>query len=248
MRLEGKVAAITGGNSGIGRAIAEEFASEGASVSIMGRDQGRLDAVAAGIDGRVVTTKGDVTAVADIDAFIARTVDALGPIDVLVANAGSTPFAPAETIDEGTFDNVSDVNFKGKFFTVQRALPHLNDGASVIFITSAVNVKGFENLSVYSAAKAAGRSLVRTLAAELAPRGIRVNALSPGAIETPFFEAAGLSQEQMQGMASEFVKAIPMGRFGRAGEIASAAGFLASDDSSYMTGSELTVDGGIAQV
>ena len=211
MRLEGKVAAITGGNSGIGRAIAEEFANEGASVSIMGRDQGRLDDAAAGIDGRVVTTRGDVTVNGDIDAFIARTVEELGPIDILVANAGSTPFMPADAIDEATFDAVSDVNFKGKFFTVQRALPHLADGASVVFITSAVNVKGFPNMSVYSAAKAAGRSLVRTLAAELAPRGIRVNALSPGAIETPFFEATGMTPEQMQGMATEFVKVIPLG-------------------------------------
>jgi len=232
----------------IGRAIAEEFVSEGASVSITGRDQGRLDAAAAGIDGRAVTTQGDVTAIADIDAFVAHPVEDLGPIDILVANAGSTPFAPAETIDEATFDAVSDVNFEGKFFTVQRAPPHLADGASVIFITSAVNVKGFANPSVYSAAKAAGRSLVRTLAAELAPRGIRVNAMSPGAIEMPFFEAAGTAPEQMQGMVTEFIKLIPLGRFGRADEVARAARVLASDDSSCMTGSELSVDGGVAQV
>lgn len=248
MGLEGKVAAITGGNSGIGRAIAEDLAAQGAKVSIMGRSQDKLDATAAAVGNGVVTTQGDVTQVADIDRFIAATVSELGKLDILVANAGATPFAPATMVDEATFDSVADVNFKGKFFTVSRAIEHLNDGASVILVTSAVDDKGFENLTVYSAAKAAARNLARTFAAELAPRSIRVNALSPGAIETPFFEAAGMTEEQMQYMASEFVKLIPLGRFGQADEIAKAARFLASEDSSYMTGAELDVDGGIAQV
>jgi NAD(P)-dependent dehydrogenase (short-subunit alcohol dehydrogenase family) len=248
MGLEGKVAAITGGNSGIGRSIAEEYARAGAQLAIMGRNQERLDATAAAVGNGTVAVQGDVTSVADIERFMSQTSASLGKIDVLVANAGMTPFAPATAVDEAMFDQISDINFKGAWFTVQKAIPVLNDGASVILVTSAVNKRGFDNLSVYSAAKAAVRNMAQTFARELAPQNVRVNALSPGAIETPFFENAGLNEEQMQYMAGEFVKMIPMGRFGQADEIAKAALFLASDDSSYMTGSELDVDGGIGQL
>lgn len=247
-RLENKVAVITGGNSGIGRAIALEFARQGAKVSIFGRNSETLNAVGSLLNGQSLTVQGDVTNMGDIDNLYTRTEKELGKIDVLVVNAGIAKVSPVADTTEAFFDQTSDINFKGAFFTVQKALPFLNDGASVILVASIVNVKGFPGFSVYSATKAALRSLGRSFAAELAPRNIRVNTLSPGPIETPIYDRMGLPQETLDGFAESMTAQVPLKRFGKVEEMAKAALFLASDDSSYIVGAELNADGGLAQV
>ena len=244
MKLEGKVAVVTGGTSGIGLAIAKEFIAEGARVAVCGRDPRRLDAASIALGERAIAIPGDVTRVEDIERCCAEVAAKLGAIDVVVCSAGGDdrPTSFLE-VDEAEFDAMSALNFKSVFFTVQKAAPHMNDGGAVVIITSGANKQGYAPGAVYAASKAAARSLARSLSAALLPRGIRVNAISPGLIDTP------LTAELMSERSREaVVKAIPMGRSGRPEEIAKAALFLASDDSSYVVGVELDVDGGIIQL
>ncbi len=247
-KLDGKVAVVTGGNSGIGLSIASEFARQGARVVIFGRNGERLAAALRTLGDQALAVQGDVTNLADLDRLYARTAERFGKIDVLVANAGIALPLPLEHIDEANFDLISGVNFKGAFFTVQRALGHLNDGASILLITSGTNRKGLPGFSVYAATKAALRSLARSFSTELAERGIRVNALSPGPIETPLFEKMGLPPEAVEAFGETLTRQIPVGRFGQPDEMAKAALFLASDDASYVVGTELVADGGLTQV
>lgn len=248
MRLRGSHAAITGGNSGIGLAIARAFRGEGASLAILGRDAETLQTAATELGPGTVATRGDVADIADLDRFYAEVDSAFGGLDILVVNAGVYPSTPLADTTPEFFDHASDVNFRGAFFTVQRALPLLRDGASVILVTSTINESGVPGLSVYAATKAAVRSLVRGFAAELLPRGIRVNALSPGIIDTPIFDRADMTADQVLALKKALEAQVPMGRLGTADEVARAAVFLASEDSSYITGAELPVSGGLGQL
>jgi len=247
-KLEGKVAVVTGGNSGIGLATAIEFSREGANVVISGRDSKTLEAAAKQIGGDVLAVVSDVSRLADIDTLIAAVNKKYGRIDVLFVNAGGGTFAPFEAYTEAQFDEQVGVNFKGAFFTVQKALPLLNKGSSVIFNTSISNQLGMASMTIYAAAKAATRSLVRTLATELLPKGIRVNAVSPGPIETPAFSRLGMPKEQAAEMKKSIATQIPLGRFGTPEEVARTAVFLASSDSSFVLGAEIPVDGGMSQL
>ena len=247
-KLKDKIALVTGGNSGIGLATAKEYAVQGATVIITGRNQAALDRAVSEIGGNSYAVQSDVSQLADLDRLYSVIRDKHGKIDILFANAGIAEIAPIEAVSEDFFDRHFDINVKGLFFTVQKALPLLNDGGSIILNASIVGTKGFGNFSVYSATKAAVRSFARTWATDLAPKGIRVNAISPGPIETPLYGKLGLAEEQVQQMGAAMVSQVPLARFGQASEIAGAALFLASSDSSYITGVELPVDGGIAQV
>ena len=247
-RLEGKVALVTGGNSGIGLASAQRLHEEGARVVISGRNARTLDAAVSAIGADTVALQSDVAKAADIDKLFATVAAKVGKIDVLFANAGIARFAPYSDSPEALFDELFAVNVKGVFLTLQKALPHLNDGASVILNTSVVASKGNENMAIYSATKAAVRSFARTAAAELQGRNIRVNAVAPGPIATPIFGRSGLTEEQVEGFKAGISARVPMRRIGRPEEIAGAVAFLASDDASYITGIELNVDGGIANL
>lgn len=248
MKLAGKTAVITGGNSGIGLAAAKLFAQEGAQVAILGRDDKTLAACAQELGDQAVTYQTDVSSVSQIDDAAQQIAAKFGKIDVLFANAGIAEFAPMEAIDEAFFDKTFAINVKGLYFTTQKFAPLLRDQGAVLFTSSVVNEKGWMGTSVYSASKAAVRSLARTLAAELQPRNIRVNAISPGPIDTPIYGRLGMSQEAVQQMADDVLAKTPMHRFGAADEVARVALFLASDDASYITGSEVAVDGGLGQV
>ena len=248
MRLRDTHAAITGGNSGIGLAIARAFRDQGAKVAILGRDPETLKSAAADLGPDTVATAGDVSNLEDLDRFFADIDSALGALDTLVVNAGVYEAAPVAETSPEFFDRMSDVNFRGAFFTVQRALPLLRDGASIILVTSTINESGVPGLAVYAATKAAVRSLARSFAAELQPRGIRVNALSPGIIDTPIFDRLGLTDNQLEGLKTDLQVQVPMGRLGTPEEIARAAVFLASHDASYITGAELPVSGGLGQI
>jgi NAD(P)-dependent dehydrogenase (short-subunit alcohol dehydrogenase family) len=246
-RLSGKVAVITGANSGIGFASAKRFAEEGADVVITGRRKKELDEAASAIGKNVLAVQGDVSRLADLDRLYATVKETRGHIDILFANAGIPGFSSLGAISEEHFDQLFGINVKGLLFTVQKALPLFKDGGSIILNSSVAGRKGIEGFSVYNATKAAVRSFARTWTSDLKERKIRVNSLSPGPIETPIFGKIGLSQDQLQ----EFSKALstlPLGRTGRPEEIASVALFLASDESSYITGVDLCVDGGLAQV
>jgi len=247
-RLEGKVAVVTGGNSGIGLASAKRLHEEGARVLITGRDPKTLDAAVNAIGAGTLAVQSDVAKLADIDRLFSVVGSKLGKIDVLFANAGIAKFAPYSASQEALFDELFTINVKGVYFTLQRAIPHLKDGASVILNTSVVASKGNENLSIYAATKAAVRSFVRTAASELKDRRIRVNAVAPGPIATPIFGRSGLTEDQIQGFKDGITARVPLGRIGRPEEIAGAVAFLASDDASYITGIELNVDGGIANL
>jgi NAD(P)-dependent dehydrogenase (short-subunit alcohol dehydrogenase family) len=246
--LENKVAVVTGGNSGIGRAIAERFAREGAEVVIFGRSQDTIDETARALSNGALAVQGDVQRLDDLDRLFAEVKARHGRIDVLVANAGGGTVRPLEAEDEAHFDEVVDTNFKGAFFTVQKALELLADGGSGILVSSVSHQKGFPGFGVYGAAKAAVRNLARAFAAELAPRGIRVNALSPGPIDTPGFGRLGLPEKQLQEARDGFTAQVPLGRMGTAEEMAGAAFFLASADAAFVTGADLTADGGLTQV
>lgn len=247
-RLEGKVAVITGGNSGIGLAIAQTFAAEGAQVGIFGRNQETLTQAAQSIGEGTLAVQGDVSNLEDLDRLFSEVETHFGSVDILVVNAGIAKFAPVEAVDESFFDLLTNVNVKGALFTVQKALRLLNKGGSIILTTSAVNQMGMPNMTVYAATKAAVRSFARSLSSELLPRGIRVNALSPGPIETPIFERTGLPKEALDEFGQQIIASNPMKRFGKPTEMAKAALFLASDDSSYVAGSELVADGGMSQL
>jgi NAD(P)-dependent dehydrogenase (short-subunit alcohol dehydrogenase family) len=247
-KLEGKVAVITGGNSGIGLATARRFVAEGAHVFITGRRQAELDEAVTQIGRNITGVQGDVSHLTDLDRLFATVKQRHGRLDVLFANAGVPAVAPLGEITEEQFDKVFNLNVKGLLFTVQKALPLLADGGSIILNASIVASKGLESISVYSASKAAVRSFARCWTTDLKHRRIRVNVLSPGYTETPIFNKAGLTQERVDELKVSFAAAVPMGRMGRPDEVAKAAVFLASDDSSYVAGVELFVDGGVAQV
>jgi NAD(P)-dependent dehydrogenase (short-subunit alcohol dehydrogenase family) len=249
-RLQGKTAIITGGTTGIGYATAERLLAEGASkLIITGQDEGRLGEAARRLGPAVTAVKADVRDLTELD-HLAETARATfgGRLDVLFANAGIGFFAPTEAVDEGFYDSQFDVNVKGVFFTVQTLLPLMGQGSSVILNASAVSTKGVSGGHVYFATKAAVRSLARTLASELAPKGIRVNAVSPGLIPTPFVGKMGLPEEVLQGFATTIVNQTPMGRLGKPEEIAPAVAYLASDEAAWVTALDLTVDGGWANV
>ena len=247
-RLEGKVAVITGGNSGIGLATAKQFRDEGARVAISGRSQKTLDEAAKALGKDALVVQADVSKLEDADKLFSAVEKRFGKIDVLFVNAGIAKFVPVDAVSEEHYDEIFDINTKGAYFTIRRALPHLNDGASIVINTSVVSHKGFHNSSVYSGTKAALRSFTRTLAAELAPRNIRVNAVAPGPIDTPIFERTGLTQQEQEEFAKTAIAGIPMKRFGKSEEVATAVAFLASKDASFITGVELDVDGGMGQV
>jgi NAD(P)-dependent dehydrogenase (short-subunit alcohol dehydrogenase family) len=247
-RLEGKVAVVTGGNSGIGLATAKRFQEEGARVAILGRSRKTLDEAVKTIGNGVVAVQGDVAQLADVDKLYTEVSQKLGRIDVLFVNAGVAKFVPFAETSESTYDEQFDVNIKGAYFTIQKALPLLNDGASIILNTSVVDQKGTAGASAYAATKAALRSLARTTAAELVGRGIRVNTVAPGPIVTPIFGRSGLPKQAVDEFAKEIVAQVPMKRFGQPEEVAGAVAFLASQDASYITGVEINVDGGLGQI
>jgi NAD(P)-dependent dehydrogenase (short-subunit alcohol dehydrogenase family) len=247
-KLDGKIALITGGTSGIGLATAKRFVSEGAYVFITGRTQSKLDAAVKEIGSNVTAVQGDVANLKDLDRLFAQIQKEKGKLDIVFANAGIAKYAPFGTIDEDHFDSIFDSNVKGLLFTVQKALPLLPDGSAIILNASIVGSKGLPSNSVYAATKAAIRSFARTWTTDLKSRRIRVNAVSPGPIDTAGLrELLGSSDAGKQRLES-IGSIVPMGRLGEADEIAKAVVFLASDDSSYVTGIELFVDGGLAQV
>ncbi|MFF5289316.1 SDR family NAD(P)-dependent oxidoreductase [Paractinoplanes globisporus] len=247
-QLEGKTAIVTGGTSGIGLATAERFAAEGAHVYITGRRQEALDAAVVKIGHRATGVRGDVADLADLDRLYETVAAQNRRIDVLFANAGGGEFSTLEQVTEKHFDETFGSNTKGMLFTVQKALPLLNDGASIILQSSNAATLGNEAFGVYAASKAAVRSFARTWAAELKGRSIRVNAISPGTIDTPGIDGLAPDQEQAGQLKSYLAGTIPMGRIGRPDEVAGAALFLASDQSSFITGIELFVDGGRNQI
>jgi NAD(P)-dependent dehydrogenase (short-subunit alcohol dehydrogenase family) len=247
-KLEGKTALITGGNSGIGLATAKQFVHEGAYVFIMGRREQELTRAVNEIGRNITGVQGDVSNLSDLDRLFAQIKQEKKRLDIVFANAGFARYAPLGSITEELYDSTFDINVKGVVFTVQKALPLLPDGASIILNASIVASKGFASNSVYSATKAAVRSLARTWTTDLKERRIRVNAISPGSIDTPGLSDLLASSEVGEQRKAMLSSSVPLGRFGRPDEIAKAVGFLASDDASYITGIELFVDGGIAQV
>jgi NAD(P)-dependent dehydrogenase (short-subunit alcohol dehydrogenase family) len=238
-KLEGKIALITGGNSGIGLATAKQFVNEGAYVFITGRRDSELARAVKEIGINVTGVQGDVSNLGDLDRLFAQIEREKGKLDIVFANAGIAKHAPFGQINEEHYDSIFNINVKGLLFTVQKALPLLPDGASIILNASIVASKGFSANSVYSATKAAVRSFARTWTTDLKDRRIRVNAVSPGYIDTPPWHAIEAAEERMKTISNS----VPLGRFGTPDEIAKAVVFLASDDSSYITGTELFVDG-----
>jgi NAD(P)-dependent dehydrogenase (short-subunit alcohol dehydrogenase family) len=247
-KLTGKVAVVTGGNSGMGLATAKLFAAEGARVVITGRRQNDLDDAVKSIGKNVEGVRGDISNLADLDRLHDRLKRGYGKVDVIFANAGIGSVVPLGSVSEEQFDQTFDVNVKGTFFTVQKLLSLVPDGGSIILNASIAGTKGIDAFSVYSATKAAIRSFARTWTTDLKARKIRVNVISPGPIDTPIFGKTGRSAEQIAGFKSQLTQQVPLGRIGDVDEIARPALFLASDDSSYITGVDLAVDGGMAQV
>ena len=248
-RFEGKVAVITGGNSGIGFATAKRLVAEGASVVITGRRQAELDNAVNEIgNSATIGIQGDVSNMRDLDRLYAVIKSEHGHIDILFANAGLGTVASLGHVTEEHFDLHFNVNVKGLFFTVQKALPLMKDGGSIILNASIASSKGNQAISVYSATKAAVRSFARTWTVDLKERKIRVNAISPGPVATPIFDKIGLAADQKEQFLASLVERVPMGRMGNPDEIASAVLFLASGESSFVTGIELAVDGGTAQI
>jgi NAD(P)-dependent dehydrogenase (short-subunit alcohol dehydrogenase family) len=247
-KLAGKVALVTGGTSGIGLATAKEFVNEGAFAFITGRRGSELAVAVKEIGRHVTGVQGDVSNLGDLDRLFEQIKREKGTLDIVFANAGVARYAPLGEITEDFYDSIFNVNVKGLLFTVQKALPLMPDGASIILNASIVASKGFSANSVYSATKAAVRSFARTWTTDLKARHIRVNAVSPGSIDTPGLNDLLASSETGQQRAKMIASAVPLGRFGRPSEIAKAVVFLASDDSSYISGTELFVDGGLAQV
>ncbi|SFH73738.1 glucose 1-dehydrogenase [Planctomicrobium piriforme] len=248
-KLAEKVALITGGSSGLGLATAKRFLSEGAQVVITGRRQAELDVAVAELGGNTFGVQGDVSKLTDLDRLYATIRDKFGKLDVLFANAGGGGFQPLGEITEEHFDKYFSINVRGTLFTVQKALPLMAAGGSIVLNGSMVSIKGLPGFSVYSATKAALRSFARTWAVDLKGKNIRVNVVSPGTVVTPAYKSElGMNDEQIKGFVAQAAATTPLGRAGTPDEIAKAVVFLASDDSSYMTGAELFVDGGAAQI
>jgi NAD(P)-dependent dehydrogenase (short-subunit alcohol dehydrogenase family) len=247
-KLEGKIALITGGTSGIGLATTEQFVHEGAYAFITGRRDAELAAAVKAVGSQVIGVQGDVSNLGDLDRLFARIKREKGTLDIVFANAGAARYAPLGEITEEFYDSIFTINVKGLLFTVQKALPLMPDGASIILNASIVASKGFSSNSVYSATKATVRSFARTWTTDLQDRRIRVNVVSPGFIDTPGLNDLLASLEAGQQRKKMMATSIPLGRLGMPNEVAKAVVFLASDDSSYITGTELFVDGGFAQV
>ena len=247
-KLEGKTAVVTGGNSGIGLATAKLLRQEGARVAISGRDQTALETAAKEIGEGTLTIRSDISKLEDLDALFSKVQKVFGKIDILFANAGVAKFASIGDTDENLFDEIFDINVRGTFFTLNKSLAFLNDGAAIVINTTFADRVGLPGSSVYSASKAALRSLVRVAAAELVGRGIRVNAVSPGPIATPIFGKLGMAKEAVDELAGVILGRVPMKRLGEAQDIANAVVFLVSPQAAYITGVELNVDGGAGQV
>ncbi|ARP82958.1 short-chain dehydrogenase [Bordetella genomosp. 8] len=248
MRMQDKVAVITGGTSGIGLETARLFQAHGAQLVILSSSEDHLDAASKELGNAALAVQADIRRVSDIERAAKEIEQKFGRVDILFANAGASTVAPLEAITEEYVNNNLALNFSGTLFTIQKFAPLMPQGSSIVVTTSFLNVIGMPGLSVLAATKAAARSLVRTLGAELAPRGIRVNAVSPGAVSTPFYGKMGLTEEQLSGVAAALQEKIPFKRFGEASELAAAVLFFASNDSSYITGTELVVDGGLTQL
>jgi NAD(P)-dependent dehydrogenase (short-subunit alcohol dehydrogenase family) len=248
MKLNNKIAVITGGNSGIGLATAQAFIQEGAKVIIVGRNQQSLDEAVQTLGDKAIAIQADVANLADLDRLYATVKEQVGNIDIIVVNAGVGYARPLAQVDEAHYDQVMNINVKGAYFTVQKALPVLNEGAAIVLVASVASITGMPGLSVYNASKAALRSLARTFSAELVDRGIRVNVISPGPIETPIFGKMELSPEVAAKMGEGIINRVPMKRMGQPEEMATAILFLASSDSSYVLGAELFADGGMGQI
>jgi NAD(P)-dependent dehydrogenase (short-subunit alcohol dehydrogenase family) len=247
-KLQGKVAVITGGSSGIGLATAKQFVAEGAYVFITGRRQSELDLAKAAIGSNVSTVAGDVANLADLDRLYRTVAAEKGRVDIVVASAGFVEHAPIDSATPEHFDKTFNINARGTFFTVQKALPLMKKGGSIVLVASVLHLKGLPQHGTYAATKAAMRSFARTWAAELKDRGIRVNTLSPGAIDTPIIDGQFKTKAEADGARSMFAQMTPLGRIGRADEMAAAALFLASEDSSFSTGIDLVADGGLTQL
>lgn len=246
MTFKNKTVLVTGGNSGIGLTTAQRFAKEGAKVVICGRDKTSLELAAK--ENNLIAIQCDVANMAELDKLYKEVNQKVGKIDVLFANAGIYKTAPLEQTTESLFDEVMSINLKGLFFSVQKALPYLNDGASIVLTSSVLNHKAWPGNSIYSATKAAVRSLARSFAVDLLPRKIRVNTVSPGPTFTPIFGRLGLPEAELQTIANQVLESIPLKRFGSSEDIANAVLFLASDASSFMTGGDVEVDGGLGQI
>ncbi len=245
--LAGKVALVTGGTSGIGLATAKELAAQGAKVYITGRRQAELDNAVASLGGQVTGIRADASRLEDLDTVYAQIAEQAGRLDVLYANAGGGDMLPLGAITEEHFDRIFATNVRGVLFTVQKALPLLVSGSSVILTGSTVSIKGTANFSVYSASKAAVRNFARSWALDLKGRGIRVNVVSPGPIKTPGLGEL-VSEDQRQGLFDALAATVPLGRIGEAEEVAKVVAFLASDAASFINAAELFVDGGMAQI
>jgi NAD(P)-dependent dehydrogenase (short-subunit alcohol dehydrogenase family) len=248
MKLSNKVALITGGTSGIGLETAKLFRDEGAHVIVVGADQVGVDAASRELGSNVLALRADLRKPGELDKVFDEIRRRFGRLDILFANAGIGLAAPLEAVTEKQIDEQFAINVKGAFFAVQKAVPLLTEGGSVVLTTSFLNAVGTPGLSILSATKAAVRSLARSLGAELAPRGIRVNAVSPGPISTPFHGKLGLSQKELNDAAAGIEAQVPLHRFGEPDEVSKMVLFLASEDASFMTGSEVVVDGGLTQV
>ncbi|MEO1031218.1 MAG: glucose 1-dehydrogenase [Bacteroidota bacterium] len=247
-KLKNKVAVITGANSGIGLATAKLYLKEGAKVVLSGRRKEALDEVSKDLEGDFITVVADVSKDEDNKHLIEEATKYYGKIDILFLNAGVAPVSPATDVTVDHYSEIFDINVKGPILATKEALPHINDGGTILFTNSIVHQKGFDGLGVYSASKGALRAYARVLTSELKSRGIRVNSIAPGPIFTPLYGKMGLPQDVVEEMGKGFAASVPLGRFGTSEEIANAALFLASDDASYINGIELEVDGGLSQI